>query len=48
MEPIDIHELKGPRPAEPHRAARLELFEKVNQLGIGAQGLGGLTTVYST
>ena len=24
---------------------RLELFEKVNQLGIGAQGLGGLTTV---
>ncbi len=45
MEPIDIHELKA-RGAETHEEElRLELFEKVNALGIGAQGLGGLTTV---
>ncbi|WP_133511449.1 fumarate hydratase [Candidatus Thiosymbion oneisti] len=45
MEPIDIHELKARGPASPSEALRLELFEKVNALGIGAQGLGGLTTV---
>ncbi|MEZ5557871.1 MAG: fumarate hydratase [Pseudomonadales bacterium] len=45
MEPIDIHQLKA-RGAQNHsEALRLELFEKVNALGIGAQGLGGLTTV---
>ncbi len=42
---IDIHELKGRGPANPIEELRLELFEKVNALGIGAQGLGGLTTV---
>ncbi len=45
MEPIDIHELKARGASEPIEALRLELHEKVNALGIGAQGLGGLTTV---
>jgi fumarate hydratase class I len=43
--PIDIHELQARGPADPIEALRLELYEKVNALGIGAQGLGGLTTV---
>jgi len=42
---IDIHELRARGPADPIEAMRLELHEKVNALGIGAQGLGGLTTV---
>ena len=42
---IDIHELRARGPADPIEELRLELFEKVNALGIGAQGLGGLTTV---
>jgi fumarate hydratase, class I len=42
---IDIHELKARGPANPIEELRLELYEKVNALGIGAQGLGGLTTV---
>ncbi len=42
---IDIHELKARGPSDPIEELRLELFEKVNALGIGAQGLGGLTTV---
>lgn len=45
MEPIDIHELKERGPQNRVEELRLEIFEKVNQLGIGAQGLGGLTTV---
>ena len=49
MAPVDIHELKarGARGDKLSRAEelRLELYEKVNALGIGAQGLGGLTTV---
>jgi len=45
MEDIDIHKLKARGPASPIEELRLELFEKVNALGIGAQGLGGLTTV---
>jgi len=45
MEPIDIHEVKDRGAAKKLEALRLELFEKVNDLGIGAQGLGGLTTV---
>ncbi len=45
MEPIDIHELKARGPASHAEEMRLELFDKVNALGIGAQGLGGLTTV---
>jgi len=45
MEEIDIHELKARGASGPVEELRLELFEKVNALGIGAQGLGGLTTV---
>ena len=45
MEPIDIHDLMARGPSNRIEELRLELFEKVNQLGIGAQGLGGLTTV---
>jgi fumarate hydratase, class I len=45
MEPINIHELKARGPSNRAEALRLELYEKVNALGIGAQGLGGLTTV---
>ena len=45
MEPIDIHELRARGPQNRIEELRLELMEKVNQLGIGAQGLGGLTTV---
>jgi len=45
MEPIDIHELKARGPSNHAEELRLELYEKVNALGIGAQGLGGLTTV---
>ena len=45
MEHIDIHELKARGPQNKIEEMRLELFDKVNQLGIGAQGLGGLTTV---
>ncbi|MET0014603.1 MAG: fumarate hydratase [Sedimenticola sp.] len=45
MEPIDIHELIARGPENRAEELRLELFEKVNALGIGAQGLGGLTTV---
>jgi len=42
---IDIHEVRRRGPANHLEALRLELHEKVNALGIGAQGLGGLTTV---
>ncbi len=45
MEHIDIHELQARGPQSRVEELRLELFEKVNALGIGAQGLGGLTTV---
>ena len=45
MAPIDIHELRARGPADSAEELRLELFDKVNALGIGAQGLGGLTTV---
>ncbi|QTL35152.1 fumarate hydratase [Pseudoalteromonas rubra] len=45
MDPVDIHELmeRGAETAE--EKLRLEIFERANKLGIGAQGLGGLTTV---
>ena len=45
MDPVDIHELieRGAKTTE--EKLRLEIFEKANKLGIGAQGLGGLTTV---
>jgi len=45
MESIDIHELIQRGPNSRLEELRLEIFEGVNQLGIGAQGLGGLTTV---
>jgi fumarate hydratase class I len=45
MAPIDIHELKARGAQNRVEELRLEIFEKVNNLGIGAQGLGGLTTV---
>jgi fumarate hydratase class I len=45
MEPINIQELVQKGAETPAEKLRLELYEKVNQLGIGAQGLGGLTTV---
>ena len=45
MMPIDMHELKAKGATNRLEELRLEIFEKVNNLGIGAQGLGGLTTV---
>jgi fumarate hydratase class I len=45
MEPIDMHELRARGPRNALEELRLELYEKVNALGIGAQGLGGLATV---
>jgi fumarate hydratase, class I len=45
MEPIDMFELIRRGPKNKTEALRIELYEKVNALGIGAQGLGGLTTV---
>ncbi len=46
MDPIDMHELKARGASNHLEELRIELFDKVNQLGIGAQGLGGLTTVF--
>ena len=45
MGSIDIHELIARGPRNALEELRLELYDKVNALGIGAQGLGGLTTV---
>lgn len=45
MEPIDITDLQARGASNRAEELRLELYEKVNALGIGAQGLGGLTTV---
>ncbi|MFZ1891880.1 MAG: fumarate hydratase [Formosimonas sp.] len=45
MEPINMHELLARGPSNRIEELRIELCEKVNALGIGAQGLGGLTTV---
>ncbi|PWV58708.1 fumarate hydratase [Plasticicumulans acidivorans] len=45
MAPVDIQELIARGPSNRAEELRLELYEKVNALGIGAQGLGGLTTV---
>jgi fumarate hydratase, class I len=45
MEPIDMYELLARGPQNKFEELRIELYEKVNALGIGAQGLGGLTTV---
>lgn len=45
MDPIDIHELRARGPKNRVEELRLEIMDKANGLGIGAQGLGGLTTV---
>ena len=45
MEPVDMAQLKQRGPATDIEALRIEIFDRVNALGIGAQGLGGLATV---
>ena len=45
MAPIDMQTLRQRGPANRAEELRLEIYDRVNQLGIGAQGLGGLTTV---
>ena len=45
MDPIDMHELLARGPQSKLEELRIELYTKVNALGIGAQGLGGLSTV---
>ncbi|MGP8288960.1 fumarate hydratase [Vreelandella zhanjiangensis] len=45
LDPIDILDLQARGPSNRAEELRLELFDKVNKSGIGAQGLGGLTTV---
>jgi fumarate hydratase class I len=45
MEPLDMHELLARGPSSKLEEMRIELYQKVNALGIGAQGLGGLSTV---
>ena len=45
MDPIDIQQLIARGPSSRAEELRLELYDKVNALGIGAQGLGGLSTV---
>ncbi|WP_027135099.1 fumarate hydratase [Geminicoccus roseus] len=45
LAPIDMTELLARGPASPLEEMRLEIYHKVNALGIGAQGLGGLTTI---
>ncbi|HAA46814.1 MAG: fumarate hydratase, class I [Halomonas sp. 54_146] len=45
LDPIDIQELQARGPSNRAEELRLELFDKINKSGIGAQGLGGLTTV---
>jgi fumarate hydratase class I len=45
MDPIDMFDLLARGPQNKLEEMRIEIYEKVNALGIGAQGLGGLTTV---
>ncbi|NOU04011.1 MAG: fumarate hydratase [Novosphingobium sp.] len=45
MEPIDMAQLKARGATSDIEAMRIEIFDKVNALGIGAQGLGGLSTI---
>ena len=45
METIDINDIKAKKNQSDIEKLRIDLFEKINSLGIGAQGLGGLTTV---
>ena len=44
-EPIDMFDLLSRGPSNPEEELRIELYNRINSLGIGAQGLGGLTTV---
>lgn len=44
-EPLDMWDLLRHGPSSPEQEMRIELYQKINALGIGAQGLGGLTTV---
>ncbi len=45
MDPIDMGQLKKRGPRNDIEELRVEIFDKVNALGIGAQGLGGLSTI---
>lgn len=45
LAPIDMHALKARGPRTRLEALRIEIHDRINALGIGAQGLGGLTTV---
>jgi fumarate hydratase, class I len=45
LDPVDIQELQARGANDRYEELRIELYDKVNRLGIGAQGLGGLTTV---
>ena len=45
MEHIDMAQLKARGPQNKIEELRIELCDKINALGIGAQGLGGLSTV---
>lgn len=45
LDPIDMHELKARGPRSRIEELRIDIYDQVNALGIGAQGLGGLTTV---
>ena len=45
MDPVDIHELRERGASSKAEELRIEIMDAVNKLGIGAQGLGGLTTV---
>jgi fumarate hydratase, class I len=45
LEPVDIQALQARGASNRAEELRIELYDKVNRLGIGAQGLGGLTTV---
>ena len=45
MEPININDIKAKENQSDLEKLRIDLFDKINELGIGAQGLGGLTTV---
>lgn len=44
-EPLDMHDLLRRGPSNKTEELRLEIYDRVNALGIGAQGLGGVTTV---
>ncbi|MFM2421806.1 MAG: hypothetical protein RL291_336 [Pseudomonadota bacterium] len=45
MEPLDMTEVKARGPRDKQESLRVEILDRVNALGIGAQGLGGATTV---